>query len=57
VAALAEVVAHGGIGGAIVESAVAVTVAAVLIAVWARERRVSKEERATSEPARLRDDD
>ena len=34
--------AHGGVAGAIAESFVAVSVAAVLLAVWIRERRVSR---------------
>ena len=54
--AVAGVVAHGGLGGAIVESLVFLTVAAVLIAVWLRERR-SGREGAHEGPARLRDDE
>ncbi len=46
-------VAHGGIAGAIVESLVVLTVAAVLVAVWLRERRSGHDEG----PARFRDDD
>jgi hypothetical protein len=42
VAAVAGLIAHGGLAGAIAESLVAVTVAAVLLAVWIRERRVSR---------------
>jgi hypothetical protein len=42
VAAVAGLIAHGGLAGAIVESLVAVTVAAVLLAIWIRERRVSR---------------
>ncbi len=35
-------IAHGGVAGAIAESLVAVSVGAVLLAVWIRERRVSR---------------
>jgi hypothetical protein len=42
VAAVAGLIAHGGLAGAIVESFVAVSVGAVLLAVWIRERRVSR---------------
>ena len=41
-AALAGLIAHGGVGGAIVESLLAVSVAAVFVAVWLRERRASR---------------
>jgi hypothetical protein len=56
VAALAGlgVVAHGGLAGAIVELLVVLTVTAVLVAVWLRER---KGRTASRGPARLRDDD
>ena len=33
---------HGGVGGAIVEALLAVSVAAVFVAVWLRERRASR---------------
>jgi hypothetical protein len=57
VAALAGlIVAHGGTVGAIVESLVLLTVVAVFVAVWLRERRGARE-RAARGPARLRDDD
>jgi hypothetical protein len=56
VAALAGLVAHGGVAGAIVESLVLLTVVGVFIAIWLRERRVARERAATG-PARLRDDD
>jgi hypothetical protein len=53
VAALAGLIAHGGLAGAIAESFVAISVAAVLIAIWIRERRA----RGVSDgPARLRDE-
>jgi len=49
-------VAHGGVAGAIAESLVAFSIAAVLVAVWLRERRAARG-RAAGGPARLRDDD
>jgi hypothetical protein len=42
VAALAGLVAHGGLGGAIIEAALVVGIAAVFIAVWLRERRANR---------------
>lgn len=44
-AALAELrlVAHGGVGGAVVEVAMAVAILALFLAVWLRERRARKE--------------
>jgi hypothetical protein len=56
VAALAGIVAHGGVAGAIAESAIAVVVASVFGAVWIRERRARKE-RGHDGPAVLRDRD
>lgn len=41
-AALAGLIAHGGLVGALAEALVAVAVGAVLVAVWVRERRVSR---------------
>ena len=38
-AGVAALVAHGGVGGAIVESLLVVTIAAVFLAVYLRERR------------------
>jgi hypothetical protein len=35
-------VAHGGVGGAIVESLLVLTIVAVFVAVWLRERRASR---------------
>ena len=32
-------IAHGGVGGAIVEALLALSIAAVFVAVWLRERR------------------
>jgi hypothetical protein len=54
--ALAGLVAHGGVAGAVVESLIVLAVVAVLVAVWLRERRAARE-RAGEGPARLRDDD
>ncbi len=39
VAGLAPLVAHGGVGGAIVEALVAVSIAGLFLAVYLRERR------------------
>ena len=55
-ALVAGVVAHGGLGGAIVEALVFLTVTAILVAVWLRERRSSRDH-AHDGPARLRDDE
>lgn len=54
--ALARLVAHGGAVGAIVESLVLLTVVAVFVAIWLRERRAARE-RSGDGPARLKDDD
>jgi len=35
-------VAHGGVGGAVVETLLVVGIAAVFVAVWLRERRASR---------------
>jgi hypothetical protein len=48
--------AHGGIAGAIAESALVLVVASVFVAVWIRERRGDRE-RAPEGPARLREDE
>jgi hypothetical protein len=48
--------AHGGVVGAIAESAIALAVASVFLAVWARARRAAREE-VPQGPARLREDD
>ena len=55
-AAVAGVVAHGGLAGAVVESLVVLMVVAVLIAVWLRERRSGRDP-AVDGPAQLRDDE
>jgi hypothetical protein len=39
VAALAGLVAHGGVAGAVVESLLVLTILALFLAVWLRERR------------------
>jgi hypothetical protein len=36
---VAGLVAHGGVGGAIVETLLALTVAGIFLAIWLRERR------------------
>jgi hypothetical protein len=56
VAPLAGIVAHGGVAGAIAESALVLVVASIFFAVWIRERKRGRE-RAPEGPARLRDDD
>jgi hypothetical protein len=56
VAAVAELIAHGGVAGALVEILVLVAVAGVFVSVWFRERRVGEESTPGAE-ARLRDDD
>ena len=38
----AGLIAHGGAGGAIVEVLLALTVAAIFLAVWLRERRARR---------------
>lgn len=43
-AALPRLVAHGGVGGAIVELLLVVSILAVFLAVWLRERRVGRDE-------------
>jgi hypothetical protein len=39
---LLGLIAHGGVGGAIVEAVLVLGVAAVFVAVWLRERRARK---------------
>ena len=51
-----EVVAHGGLVGAIVEALLFLTVASILIAVWLRERRGGRDH-VHDGPARLTDDE
>ena len=36
------IVAHGGVGGAIVEGLLAVSIAAIFLTVWLRERRAGR---------------
>jgi len=45
VAALAGIVAHGGVGGAVIEALLVVSILAVFLAVWLRERRAARHER------------
>jgi hypothetical protein len=54
-AALAWLIAHGGVGGAIVEALLALAVLGVLAAVFLRERHGP--DRRRDEPTRLRDDE
>lgn len=54
-AAHAELIAHGGVAGAIVEALIVVAVASILVAVWLRERQAGRD-RADG-PAKLRDDE
>jgi uncharacterized membrane protein YtjA (UPF0391 family) len=42
VAALAGLVGHGGVAGAIAESGLAVVVASIFLAVWLRERKAGR---------------
>ena len=55
-AAVAGLIAHGGVGGAIAESLVVVAVVSVFVAVWFRERR-ARREHGHDGPAVLRDRD
>ena len=41
-AAVADLVAHGGTGGAIVEALLVVTILAIFVAVYLRERRAGR---------------
>lgn len=41
-APLQGLVAHGGVGGAITEALLVVSIAAIFIAVWLRERRAGR---------------
>jgi hypothetical protein len=41
VAALPRLVAHGGVGGAVIESLLVLTILGIFLAVWLRERRAS----------------
>jgi hypothetical protein len=54
-AALAGLIAHGGLAGALAEGLVAVAVAGILVAVWLRERRRGDEDDRGG--AGLREDD
>ncbi|MDH4102699.1 MAG: hypothetical protein OEV29_04885 [Thermoleophilia bacterium] len=48
-AALAGLVAHGGVAGAFVEALIALAVILVLGAVWIRERQARRDQRERSE--------
>jgi hypothetical protein len=37
-------IAHGGVGGAIVEALLAISILAVFLAVWLRERRAGRDD-------------
>jgi hypothetical protein len=50
VAALPRLVAHGGVGGAIVESLLVLTIAALFFAVWLRERRGNRSREERKDP-------
>ncbi|MFO7572251.1 MAG: hypothetical protein R6W48_06580 [Gaiellaceae bacterium] len=52
-----ELLAHGGVPGAIAEGLIAIAVAGVLGAVWLRERRAGRERDDAARPGELRDDD
>lgn len=43
-AAVPELIAHGGAGGAVVETLLVVSIAAIFFAVWLRERRSRRDE-------------
>ncbi|MGH3072617.1 MAG: hypothetical protein ACRDNB_10170 [Gaiellaceae bacterium] len=44
-APVAGLIAHGGVGGAIVEGLLALSIAGVFLAVWLRERRARRSRR------------
>lgn len=54
--ALAGLVAHGGVAGALVEILVALAVLGVFVAVWLREGR-ERDDAGTEGAAHLRDED
>jgi hypothetical protein len=54
-ASVPELIAHGGVGGAIAEGFFGIAVVAVFVSVWLRERRARADGRAGDE-ARLRND-
>jgi hypothetical protein len=47
-----DLLAHGGVGGAVVEIGLALTILAVFFAVWRRERATASAERDTQEDKR-----
>jgi hypothetical protein len=50
VAALAGLIAHGGVVGLIVEAFVALAVVGVLVSVWLRERSARRDDSAATGP-------
>jgi hypothetical protein len=52
VAAHAGLIAHGGVGGAIVEALLAITILALFAAVWLRERRAREPDDGDDEARR-----
>ena len=57
--AFAKLIAHGGVPGAIAESLIALAIGGVLVAIWLRERRASRDRSAKKgkRAAKLRDHD
>jgi hypothetical protein len=55
-ASLSELIAHGGVAGAIVEALVVLAIVGVFVAVWLRERLPTEDEGAGA-PERLSEDD
>jgi uncharacterized membrane protein len=53
---LAGLIAHGGVPGAVVESLLALTVVALFVAVWVRERHARRETRGSGRIGERRDD-
>ena len=43
-AAFPRLVAHGGVGGAVVEALLVVSILAIFLAVWLRERRADRDD-------------
>ena len=50
VAELGQVLAHGGVGGAIVEALLVLGIALVFVSLWLRERRAAKAEEDQIKP-------
>ena len=47
-------VAHGGVGGALVESLLVLGIAGVFVTLWLRERRARSAEAAADEPDQIK---